>query len=95
MEVKMNKSQRVELAITRTKSGDYEGAMEIFKRGDIVSDLPEAISYYAIAISFLYYNHKKALALCINALKRDAKNPVIYRNLGKDIFEDRGEGQGP
>lgn len=86
----MNRIESVGLAIERVGTGDFEGAMEIFKNGDIVADLPEAISFYAISISSLYFNHKKALALCINALKRDSKNSVIYCNLGK-IFLKIGE----
>ncbi len=86
----MKKVKSLDLAMERTMAGDFEGAMEIFKNGDIVADFPEAISFYALSISSLYYNHKKAMALCINALKRDVKNPVIYRNLGK-IFLKIGE----
>ncbi len=86
----MKKVKVLDLAMERTMAGDFEGAMEIYKNGDIVADFPEAISFYALSISSLYYNHKKAMALCINALKRDIKNPVIYRNLGK-IFLKVGE----
>lgn len=86
----MKKVRVLDLAMERAKSGDHEGAMEIFKNGDIVADFPEAISFYALSVSSLYFNHKKAMALCINALKRDIKNPVIYRNLGK-IFLKVGE----
>ena len=83
-------TQEIETAMERSIKGDYEGAMEIFKNGDMVADHPEAISHYALSISEFYKNHKKGMALCINALKRDLKNPVIYRNLGK-IFLRAGE----
>lgn len=83
-------TQEIRSAMERTIKGDYEGAMEIFKNGDMVAGHPEAISYYALCVSGLYKNHKKGLALCVNALKRDVKNPVIYRNLGK-IFLRVGE----
>jgi hypothetical protein len=79
----------MELAVNR----DYEGAMEIFKNGDMVAGHPEAISYYALSISEVYRNHKKGLALCINALKRDVKNPVIYCNLGKLFLKVNEKGR--
>ena len=83
-------TSEINVAMERTIEGDYEGAMQIFKNGDMVAGNPEAISYYALCLSELYKNYKKGLALCINALKRDVKNPVIYRNLGK-IFLNSGE----
>ena len=84
------KTREIDEAMERSINGDHEGAMEIFRNGDMVADYPEAISYYALSTAGFYKNHRKGLALCVNALKRDVKNPVIYRNLGK-IFLMVGE----
>lgn len=67
-------------------NGNTIGALGSFEKALGLEDNPAFYSYFALCVAKERGQVKKAIALCEDAMKKDAENTVHYLNLGKILL---------
>jgi len=82
-------------ALHREAERHYEKAIEVFTAGNIpsalyhfekafnIEDSPLVSSYYAFCIAKERGQFSKAISLCLEAIKKEPQNSLLYLNLGR------------